>query len=107
VYTWVAAAAVPAFAGIAAAIWLAGAAEHEDAEDQCAIDRCDEAQAAKRFDDAGLDAYATWTNVSLAASGVALATAIVLFVIEGDEAPGRARLEVSPTRSGAALTGRF
>jgi len=107
VLTWVAAAAVPVFAGTAAAVWLTGEAERDEIEQECSREGCDEAETNRRFDDAGLGAHQTWTNVSLVASGVALAAAVVLFVVEGEAAAGSSSVEVGATSSQATLHGRF
>jgi len=104
VLTWVAAAAVPVFAGVGAGVWFTGKAERDAIEDECAIDRCNAMEGQRRFDEAGLDAHETWASVSLAASGVALVAAVVLFVVEGAE-PSGTGLEAG--LSGGALSGRF
>jgi tetratricopeptide (TPR) repeat protein len=107
VLTWIAAAAVPVFAGTAAAVWLTGEAARDEIEEECAVQGCDKRETQRRFDDAGLDAHETWTNVSLVASGIALAAAVVLFVVEGEAASGSSSVEVSATGSQATLHGRF
>jgi hypothetical protein len=106
VVTWIVAGTVPLFAGVAAAVWFTGKAERDAIERDCVRDRCDRAEANRRVDDASLDAHATWTNVSLVASGVALVAASVLYVVEGHE-PGGPEIKLSAARSGAALRGRF
>ena len=106
VFTWVALTAVPVFAGTAAAVWFGGESKRDRIENDCERDECDEAEAARRWDDAGLDAHETWTHVSLVAAGAALVAATVLFVVEGSEASGDA-IAVGGTRSGVGLSGRF
>jgi len=105
-FTWIAAAAVPVFAGVATAVWLTGKAEHKRIEDQCVLDGCNGPEATHRFNNSSLGAHETWTNVSLAASGVALVAASVLFVIESRVLSG-SEVELSATGSGAALHARF
>jgi tetratricopeptide (TPR) repeat protein len=106
VFTWIAAAAVPVFAGAAAAVWFSGKAERDTIEDECAQQGCDDRELDRRWEAANLDAHATWTNVSLAASAGALVTAAVLFAIEGADAPAPA-IALSASHGGAALHGRF
>jgi hypothetical protein len=107
-FTWIAASAVPAFAGAAAAAWFTGQAKRDQIERNCARDRCDRAEAERRVEDAGLGAHEDWTHVSLAAAGVALISASVLFIVEGRaggrDAPG---IELGGAGSGATLRGRF
>jgi hypothetical protein len=106
VFTWIAAAAVPVFASTAAAVWFTGKAERDAIEKDCLLDGCDMDETKRRSRNAGLDTYETWTNVSLAASGVALVAAAVLFVVERPEASGSG-VEVSVVRTGATLRARF
>jgi len=97
---------VPVFAGAAAAVWFTGKAKRDGIERACARDRCDQAEVDRRSDDASLDAHATWTNVSLVTSGVALVAASVLFIVEGRR-PGDPEIELGAARSGAMLRSRF
>jgi hypothetical protein len=106
VFTWIAAAAVPVFAGSAGLIWVTGQNELEAVEDDCQRDGCDAAEGARRLDAAGVDAHETWTNVCLVVSGVALATATVLFFVEGKPST-RSDVELTVERSGALLRGQF
>lgn len=106
VFTWIAAAAVPVFAGTAGLIWLTGQNELDAVKDDCQRDGCDAAEGARRLEASSVDAHETWTNVCLVASGVALATATVLFFVEGQ--PGaRSEVELGAYRSGALLRGQF
>ena len=104
--TWIVAAAVPVFAGASAAVWLTGEAKRDDIEDDCARDRCDRAEADRRSRSVGLAAHETWATVSLAAAGVALVAASVLFVVEGGEPPSSA-IQIDAARSGAVVRGNF
>lgn len=106
VFTWIAAAAVPVFAGTAGVIWLTGQNELEAVEEDCLRDGCDEAEGARRLDASPVGAHETWTSVSLVASGVALATATVLFFVEGQPS-ARSGVELTLNRSGAQLCGQF
>ncbi|HKU36816.1 MAG TPA: hypothetical protein VJR89_01680, partial [Polyangiales bacterium] len=104
-FTWIAAGAVPVFAGTAAAIWFTGDAKRDQIERDCAKDGCDAPEARRRWDDANIDAHQTWTRVSLVAAGVALVAAPVLFVVEGaGSSPDRVKLVIAP--SGGGLGGR-
>lgn len=106
VLTWIAAAAVPVFAGTATVVWLTGKAERDQVEEDCIRDACDEREAQRRLDRAGVDAHETWTNVALAASGAALVAATILFFVEG-QGGSEPQIELTAARSGAALQTRF
>jgi hypothetical protein len=106
VLAWIAAAAVPVFAGTAAAVWLTGKAKHDSVEQQCQREGCDEPEAARRLEAEGVPAHETWTNVSLAASGVALAASVLLFVLDADEDPS-GEVHAGVQLRGARLHGRF
>lgn len=105
-YTWIVAATVPVFAGVSAAVWLTGEAKRDDIEDDCSREGCDRAEANRRIDEADLAAHEAWATVSLAAAGVALVGAAVLFVVEGGEPEGSA-IQIHAERSGAVLRGQF
>jgi hypothetical protein len=80
-WTWVALAAVPVFAGTAAALWLTGQAKHDRVASAC-MQGCSSAEAERRLQQAGVQSYATWTSVSLMAAGAAAVAAGVLFFVE-------------------------
>jgi hypothetical protein len=108
--TWVAAASVPVFASLALGIWVGGQGELDDIERDCrAAGGCSDLEVARRVDDAGLDARATWTNVFLMLTVASAGTAGVLYVIEsdgggGERGPG-ATVGVGP--GAVSLRGRF
>lgn len=106
VLAWIAAAAVPVFAGTAAAVWFTGESKHDSIEQQCRRDGCDEAEAQRRFTQEGLGAHETWTNVSLAAAGVALAASVLLFVMDAGDARA-SETRVVAQLPGGAVHGRF
>jgi len=106
VFTWIAAAAVPVFAGSAAVVWFTGKAKRDAIEHECARDFCDHAEAERRLDRAGVDAHETWTNVAWGAAGTALVASAVLFFVE-DEQGSRSNVEISADRAGAVLRGQF
>jgi hypothetical protein len=106
VLSWVAAAAVPVFAGAAAAFWFTGKAERDAIERDCRRDGCDRAEADRRITEADLDAHETWTGVSLVLAGTALVAASVLFVVEGEQG-GDVEPRLSRGGSEVALRGRF
>ncbi|HMI92600.1 MAG TPA: hypothetical protein VK509_14595, partial [Polyangiales bacterium] len=96
-YTWVAAAGVPVFAALALGIWLDGQGELEDIEDACrARGGCNDAEVARRADDAGLSSHATWTSVCLMLAGAAAGTTAALYLIESQ---GSSEREPSTTLS--------
>jgi hypothetical protein len=106
VLAWIAAAAVPVFAGTAAAVWLTGEAKHESVEQQCQREGCDQPEAERRLEAEGVPAHETWTNVSLAASSVALVASVLLFVLDADEDASR-EAHAGVQLRGAAVHGRF
>ncbi|HEX7477307.1 MAG TPA: PEGA domain-containing protein [Polyangiales bacterium] len=109
VFTWIAAAAVPVFGGLAATAWFSGQAKRDSIERACRTDSCNAAEVARRTDAANLDTHATLTTIGLALAGASAVTATVLFFTEarGTHAAERPSLALAVSGSGVRLLGHF
>jgi len=103
-FTWLAAGATGAFGATAIGLGLAGKAEYEKLQAQCA-EGCVRGDVASDPDLSTLRFYEAGTNVALALAGAAAATTVVLYFVEGGSDDAHVAVAAGPR--GVAVTGRY
>lgn len=102
-WTWIALGAAAVLGGAAAVVWMSATSAYDELDQRCtASGGCTE----EEIDAEGIDDRVTVTNVLLGASAVALAGAVVLFIVEGGGSDdGETAVVLGPTSIG--VRGRF
>ena len=108
IWPWVATGAAVAFASAAVGFHLAAASGASNVEEACPPDRCSLAEIDDHIDDESITTFDTLAVVSWSVAGAAAATAVVLFVLDGDgeaSEAGVSALRIGPGT--VAISGRF
>jgi hypothetical protein len=105
-WTWVALGGAVAFGGSAIYFGLKGDSQYKKLKD-IESDTLTGAELDRRIDQSGAKTSALLTNLSLGLSGACLATAAILYFVEGADRSALSEVPIGARLNGVVMTGRF